>query len=180
VCFVDESGFLMAPTRRTCLAPAGRTPALAHGADPRRKVSAAAALCLSPVAGHARLRFRTYPDQYVDNYLYAEFLRDLLAGVRGPVVLIPDNAPSHTGDWTDELLEDYPWLADFTFPLPPYAPDRNPVDHLWAHAKGHGGLAHYAAADVRDLDDRLHRHLRQTARDQPLLRSFFRAAELPW
>ena len=170
----------MAPTRLACQAPAGRTPVIAHRARHRLKVSAAAALCYSPRAGHARLHFETFPDAFVDNYLYAQFLRGLLARVRGPVVLIPDNAPAHRGEWTDDLYDDVPWLADLAAPLPPYAPDLNAADHMWAYAKGHRGLGNFAPEDVPELDDALCGVLGRVADDQRLLRGFLGATGLGW
>ena len=121
--FEDETGFLPAPARLTCLAPAGATPVLGHRAKFRRKVGAAAVVCLSPIAGHARLQFQTCRDAYVTNQPYADFLRDVFRSLGGgPVVYVADNAPSHRGECTDELGDEFPWLADFACPLPPYAP----------------------------------------------------------
>lgn len=53
----------------------------------------------------------------------------------------------------------------------------NPVDALWAWAKGHD-LANFAPRGVPDLDDAADDTLRRLARDR-LLWSFLRAA-LPW
>ena len=89
--FSDESGFLLAPLIRTTQAPRGRTPLLIHRASHRQKVSAAAALSISPERGHIRLRYQTLINAYFNSERYALFLRELLHEMRGPLVLVHDN-----------------------------------------------------------------------------------------
>jgi len=61
--------------------------------------------------------------------------------------------------------------------LPPYAPDLNPVEHVWNHAK-YGGLANYVPDDLLDLELELECSIDQTRKRPALLRLFFHAAEL--
>ena len=82
--FTDEAGLLLAPLTRKTLAPVGHVPPLRHRARHRDKVSVAAALTLSPARGHVSLYYQTYPDPYVNNVLYAGFLRALLWARAGP------------------------------------------------------------------------------------------------
>ncbi|MCY2924506.1 MAG: transposase, partial [Planctomycetota bacterium] len=61
--------------------------------------------------------------------------------------------------------------------LPPYAPDLNPVEHVWNHTK-YGDLANYIPDDVFDLELELDWSIYQTRHRPELLRSFFHAAKL--
>lgn len=176
--FSDEAGFGTCPNRRTTLAPRGRTPVMTVPAGHRTKVSVAAIVCASPVRRHVRLRSRTYADGYVDAWAYAELLREeLIATVRGPITLLHDNGRMHLGPWMEELLDDFPWLA--IEPLPPYAPELNPVEPLW-HLLKDEDLANFCPHDVRELDEALTARLTASAADQPRLRGLLETCELPW
>ena len=61
--------------------------------------------------------------------------------------------------------------------LPPYAPDLNPVEHVWNHTK-YGDLSNYIPDDLLDLEVELDWSINHTQRCPDLLRSFFHAAEL--
>jgi transposase len=61
--------------------------------------------------------------------------------------------------------------------LPPYAPDLNPVEHVWGHTK-HGDLANFAPADIEVLQEAVLTSFVRKRGNQRLLRSFFRAAGL--
>ena len=89
-------------TRRS-LAPVAHTPVLRQRARHRDKVSAAAALLLSPARGHARLYAQTFPDVHVDAGVYSFFLRHVLRAVRGPLVLVHDRGNMHRGPTMREL-----------------------------------------------------------------------------
>ncbi len=53
------------------------------------------------------------------------------------ICLIWDNAPSHHGPLFRESLSRHHPLANFhLITFPPYAPDTNPVEHIWKYAKG--------------------------------------------
>ncbi len=163
--------------RRTTLAPRGQAPPLYQAGRSRQKVSVVAALCRSPVRGHARLLYQTCPNANVDGESYAEFLRDLVHRVRGPIVVVHDRGRIHRGVAMDELWEDFPWLAVHDFPA--YSPKLNPTEFVFTHAKSHT-LANYAPHDVRELDDTLHDTFGALVHTQDLLQSCFRKAELPW
>lgn len=59
--FVDESGFMLAPTRRRTLAPSGRAP-IVDVTDPHARISAIAAIAFSPKRRCANLQFQLLPD----------------------------------------------------------------------------------------------------------------------
>jgi transposase len=166
------------PLVKTTLAPRGRTPVLRHRARHRDKLSAAAALTLSPARGHVGLHCRTYPDGYVDAEAYAWFLRQcLLREVRGPLVLLHDNGQMHKGPAVRQAQRDHPRLV--IEPLPPYAPELNPVEGLWNQAKDKD-LANFVPDNVDVLHDAVCGSLRGARDDQHRLRSFFHATGLSW
>lgn len=175
--FTDESGFLLAPLLHRTLAPVAHTPVLRQRARHRDKLSAAAALTLSPGRGHVGLYYQTYPDAYVNAEVYAAFLRRLLGQVRRPLVVVQDRGNMHRGAAVRELAEGFPRL-DLNL-LPPYAPELNPVEQLWNHAKDKQ-LSNFAPLDVTQLDREVCNCLDATKADQLRLRSFFAATPLPW
>jgi transposase len=175
--FTDETGFLLCPLIRSTQAPTGHTPLLLHRAKQRDKVSAVGALTLSPQQGHVGLYFQTYPNDYVNNDLYALFLRALLWQIRGPLVLLHDGGGMHKGDPVREVQADYPRLH--IHPFPPYAPELNPPEYLWNHAK-HYRLANFVPTDVPEIDRTVTSLLHEIRHDQERLKTFFRSSPLPW
>ena len=163
-------------TRRT-LAPIGHTPLLRHRAKHRDKVSAIAALLLSPERGHVRLFYQTLPDAYVDAQLYSFFLRQLMDVVRGDLVLVHDNGNMHRGPFLRGVSEDCTRLHLHYFP--PYAPELNPTEYLWNWCKDKE-LCNYVPHDVPELDAAARRCMEHARDDQQRLRSFFESSPLPW
>jgi transposase len=175
--FTDEVGYLLAPLRRETLAPIGQTPVIRPRAKQRDKVSAVAALTVSPHRGHLGLYFQTYPNEFVDNHLYALFLRDVLWHIHRPLVLLHDGGGMHKGPPVEALQMDYPRLHIHR--LPPYAPELNPPEYLWTHTKNHC-LANFVPRDVPQVDRTVTKLLRDIRHDQTRLRSFFLSSPLPW
>ncbi len=177
--FTDESGFLLAPLARRSLSRRGHTPRLVQRARHRDKVSVAAALTVSPGRGRVRLFYQTYPQQYVNSCVYARFLRRLLWRVRGPLVVVHDQGSMHKGEPLRELCRDFPSPRLDLNALPPYAPELDPVEAVWNHAK-YDRLANFVPLDVPQLDAAVRGCLDEARRDQDRLRSFIAAAPLPW
>jgi hypothetical protein len=175
--FTDESGFCLAPLTRRTLAPRGRTPVLRPRARHRDKVSVAAALTLSPARGHCGLYYQTFPGEFVDAEAYAWYLRRVLRQVRGPVVIVQDNGPMHRGPAVRAVAADFPRLT--LVQLPPYAPELNPAEPMWEHAKCED-LANFVPPDVPELEAAVCGCLDAYRHDQHRLRSFFAATELRW
>jgi transposase len=175
--FTDEVGFLLSPLIRRTLAITGHTPVLRPRARQRDKVSAVAALTLSPTRGHAGLYFQTYPNAYINNQAYALFLHSLLSQIRGPLVLVHDNGNMHKGDPIREIQAAFPRLHLHHFP--PYAPELNPPEYLWSHAKYYR-LADFVPADVPEIDRTVESLLQEISHDQHRLKTFFYSSPLPW
>ncbi len=85
----------MAPLVRRTWAPCGQTPLHYQRTRHHRKVSAIAALLVSPGRERVRLCFRLHPDTNLRAGELIAFVRQLLAHVRGPVVLIWDRWRRH-------------------------------------------------------------------------------------
>lgn len=166
---------MMAPLVRRTLAPAGQTPILKQKASHRDRVSLVGALSISPVRRSLGLRFRTYPKSYVNNERSAEFLRSLLHDLRGPVMVVWDRGNMHRGAPINKLLARFKRLE--LHQLPPYAPELNPVEHLWNHLK-YGRFPNYPPPDVATLDRKVKARLRTIQRRPQRLQSFFQASKL--
>jgi len=60
-------------------------------------------------------------------------LRELLRCLRGPILLLLDNASTHKGAPVEQVLEKHRRLRVEYFP--PYAPQLNPDEGVWSLAK---------------------------------------------
>ena len=171
--FIDQSGFLLNPLVRRTLAPRGQTPKLLVRGRHRQKVSVMAALSLSPRRNQLGLYFRTLQDGYFQTEHIVAFLRDLLYHFRGRIIVVWDGWKVH--DAAAKLVRS-PRLE--TVSLPGYAPDLNPVEHIWNRLKW-SYLANAAPADSTELHHQLRPLLLQTAQSLPQLISFWKGAKLP-
>lgn len=172
---IDESGAFLSPLVRRTLAPRGRTPILKVPGRKRQKVSLIAALSVSPRRGRLGLYFHSYDERHITQHEAAAFLRDLLQHLRGPVHLVWDRGSTHKGEAIRKVTKDYPRLTIHW--LPPYAPEINPVEYVWANLK-YGRMANYTPKDLAELDRRVERVMKETKHDQERLVSFFDAAKL--
>jgi transposase len=177
--FTDESGFLLLPLVRRTLAPEGHAAPLRHRARHRDKMSVAAALTLSPAQGHISLYYRTYPNGYVNGPVYAEFLRGLVHHVRNPLVLVHDRGSMHRGDPMRDLQREFPDERLDVNLFPPYAPELNPVEHLWNFSKDKE-LSNFTPHNVGELNTTATTLFEQIRHDQSRLRTFFKAVPLSW
>ena len=172
--FLDESGLLLAPVVRRTWAPCGRTPILYQRGRARQKVSIIAALTLSPRRRRPGLYFSLRANENVTTTWLLPFLRALTRHLRGAFVLVWDRLPGHRA----RVITDYLHRKGRDVALlPPYAPELNPVEILWAYLKSNP-LANFAATDTPELARVATRHVQRLRRHPELLRSFFDATPL--
>jgi putative transposase len=174
---IDESGFFLNPLVRRTWAPVGRTPVLEGWGRHRDKVSAIAALTVSPVRHDLGLYFLTDPRRFLDGGRVADFLRWLLRHLRGRVIVVWDRGTNHKGAAVGAVLRRFPRLSVEW--LPSYAPELNPVECVWSYLK-HGQLANFVPESVRHLDDIVTDHLIDLRIEPPLLRSLWEGSQLPF
>jgi transposase len=173
--FLDESGFLLAPLVRRSWAPQGQTPVLYQRGRHHKKVSAIAALCVSPQRDQVRLYFRLYAGRDVDSPRVIDFLKALHKELEVDCCLIWDRLNAHRAKTTTAWLATAPTLH--TFFLPPYAPELNPVEYLWSWSKMNP-LANRAIHEVDQLAQVARNSARSVQHQQQLLRSFIRHSPL--
>lgn len=111
----------------------------------------------------------------IDGPRCAEFLRELLREVRGPVTLIWDGLGVHRAPAVKAVLARCKRVE--VHRLPSYAPELNPVEPMWANGKG-VKLRGIVPDDADDLEVETYLALEDIASDQRLLRSFFAATPL--
>lgn len=160
---------------RRSWAPRGHTPVVYQNLRYREKVSCIAALSLSPQRRRAGLYFSLRPNANLTTVWLRAFLRDLLRHFRNPVVLVWDRLPVHRAHALQEFFLRRPGLHPVL--LPPYAPELNPVETLWAYLK-RNPLANLAAPDAPTLAKIARRHTRHVKHTPTLLHSFFRSTPL--
>ena len=120
------------PSVRATWAPRGHTPVLRHRFGWKR-LSLAGALVYESDGSDAHLVFELRPGAYNDETLI-EFLTDVHHIEHRRVLLIWDGLPSHRSrhmlEWVASQRD---WLS--IEPLPSYAPDVNPIEHVWGNLK---------------------------------------------
>ena len=164
---------MLQPTRRRTWAPRGRTP-VQKSWDRRDRLSVESALTVSPRRRRLGLYFRIHGH----NIRFAETIGFLTLvhrhlGRKAIVVLDRLNVHRKAMRILGETHPDW-FKAEW---LPAYAPELNPVEQVWNHAK-YSDLANFIPDDVDHLPWELDGSIRGQRRNSNLLRSFFRHAEL--
>ncbi len=172
--FIDESGLLLLPLVRRTWSRRGQTPVLRHRGGNLKKVSAIAALCVSPDRRKVRLYFQLLVDANFNSVAVLGFLKQLARHFRNPLLLIWDRSKTHRGLQTQVFLDVMEW---WQFYFPPYAPELNPVEYLWSYLKTKP-LANLACPDVDRLAASGRRHARSLQHKPGLLHSFIRHSPL--
>jgi hypothetical protein len=171
--FLDESGYLLQPLRRRVWAPRGKTP-LQYAWDRHDRITALAALTRAPWAERFGLYYNLL-DHNARTGDVAQFLRQVHAHLRRPVLLVCDRWPVHRAAVRSVQHAGGSWL-DVEW-LPTYAPELDPVENVWNQSK-YGDLANLVPDDIHQLHESLDTLL-QTYRHEPnRLHSFFQSAHL--
>ena len=150
--FIDEAGFMLAPTSRATYAPRGKPPVI-KVSDPHGRISVAGALVISPMG--KRLRFLYHP--LSDNINFRGdsamgFLVEICQQVSGPITILWDRFSIHSSDPVNHYLERHRRIGVEEFPA--YAPELNPVDNAWFYLK-YDRLPNFAPATMVELRHRL-------------------------
>ena len=133
------------------------------------------ALTVCPRRRHLRLFFAVHEENVRTTHVL-DFLSDLRRHLHCRAILIWDRWNVHRSA-ARRITETHPDWFDIEW-LPAYAPELNPVEHVWNHTK-YGDLANFLADDLLHLNVAVQWSLIGKERDQIALRSCFHGAKLP-
>ena len=117
------------------------------------RISVISGVSVSPRQQRLGLYYQLHPHNIRQAEAVA-FLQHLLQHLRGPVIVVWDNGTIHGGDPIRALCRRHPRLRLERFPA--YAPELNPDEGVWAHAK------RTLANGRPDTQATLHAHLAAT------------------
>ena len=169
--FLDETGLMLQPLVRRTWAPEGQTPVM-YSWDRHDRLSVVAGLTLSARARRIGLYFAIHEKNVTAEEVEA-FVRHVQRSVGRKLIVVMDRWAVHRKAAKNLFGDERFWIEW----LPPYAPDLNPVEHVWNHTK-YGDLANYVPDDVLDLEIEFRMSIDQTRGCPELLRSFFHGAGL--
>jgi transposase len=175
VAFVDEAGFMCAPTVKRTFSPRGVRPVV-RLTNPHGRISTACAITLSPYNRRANVHFQMLPDNAnYTGHSIATFLRLLRDKLDAPVIVVWDCIPIHTSKAVRAVLRESGnvWLRM----LPKYAPELNPADKVWAYVK-FSRLGNFAPPDLSVLRRTVKNELLAVKKRPRLLHSFIKCAGL--
>lgn len=139
LCFVDEAGQLLRPPWARTWSRRGRPSVLRVRTAGAARLSLAGMVCRKP-GRRTRLiyrmlvhRGRAGEKKGFREKDFAELLDAAHQQLGGNIVLVWDNYTHHVDAAMRELIGRRSWLT--VFRLPPYAPDLNPAEGVWAHLK---------------------------------------------
>jgi transposase len=171
---LDESGFMLQPVCRRTWAPSGKTP-IQRAWDRHDRLSAVSLISVSPLRRRLSLYFQLV-SKNIDADHTIWLLQELHRHYRHHVILVWDGWNVHRSAAAYFENRHPGW---FTFePLPPYAPELNPVEQCWNHTK-YSDLANFIPDDLDHLHKAVEASITEQSKDQDLLRSFFAYAKLP-
>ena len=141
IVFVDESGLSERPTRERTWAPKGRTPVIQFHFNWKQ---------LSMIAGLtiAQCVFRLH-EGAIRSAQLVEFLKALRKHLKLRLLVIWDGLRAHRSRLVREYVDSTEDAIQLAF-LPPYAPELNPVEYLWAWLKRHA-LANLCPDGIAEL-----------------------------
>jgi len=163
--FWDESGFRADSVHGTTWGAKGQTPVVAVPGQ-RQSISAASA-----VNSKGAFWFATYKGG-LNGDLFVSLLRRMMRGRRRPLHLIVDGLPAHKTKAVKSYVEELQGKLSIHY-LPGYAPDLNPDELVWSHAKRTGNARRPLKAGEK-LEARITTQLSEIGSNPALVRSFFK------
>ena len=168
IVFIDESGLSERPCRARTWAPKGQTPVLQYVFGWKQ---------LSVIAGASFVRFyfRFFPGAIKAPQI-VEFLRALKVSIGRKLLIVWDGLRAHRSRLVHQYVASQRGAIALEF-LPPYAPELNPVEHIWGYLKTHA-MPNFCAKDLAHLKRQAGSRLRSMQRRPTLVGAFWRQAEL--
>jgi transposase len=165
---VDESGLSERPTRVRTWAPKGQTPVIQFHFNWKQ---------LSVIAGMTRLHclFR-FHEGSIKKEQIVEFLKALKRHLKQPLLIVWDGLRAHRSKLVRDYLDSTEGHLQVAF-LPPYAPDLNPVEYLWAWLKRHA-LANFCPDNLSELQITARNRLKSAQRRPNIIAACWQQAEL--
>jgi len=161
--FVDEASVRSDAHRGTTWGKIGQTPVVADSGD------RFGLRLISAVSPRGDMRFATFQGR-MNGARFVQFLKDLRADTCKPIIVIADNASYHRGKTVQQFIaaSDGDVVVEH---LPRYAPELNPDEQVWNHAKGR--LAKRFIATKDELLRAMRGIMRSLQSSPELIRSFF-------
>jgi transposase len=168
IVFIDESGLSEKCPVTTTWAPKGQTPVIQQSFTWKQ---------MSAIAGLSwwRFYFRFFAGA-IKSAQIVEFLGALKRQIGKPLLIVWDGVGTHKSKLVRQWLDAQDGQIAIAF-LPPYAPELNPVEAIWAYLKGHE-IANLCPADLAEVSDFARRRLKSMQRRPRLVRAFRKQAEL--
>ncbi len=156
------------PTRVKTWAPIGQTPVIQFHFNWKQ---------LSVIAGMSptQCMFR-FHDGAIRSAQIVEFLKALRAHIKRRLLIIWDGLQAHRSRLVREYVDSTNGKIHLAF-LPPYAPDLNPVEYLWAWLKRHA-LANFCPDNLTELRITARGKLRSAQRRRSIIVACWKQAEL--
>jgi transposase len=165
IAFWDETGFRADVVQGKTWGVKGRTPVVVLPGK-RQSISAASA-----VSAKGAFWFTTFSGA-MRAPRFVELLKQLLRHRKKPLFLVLDSLPAHKAKVVEEFVESSGGRLRLFF-LPGYAPELNPDELVWNHAK-RTGRAKSPLRKGESLRQRVEADLTAIQRQPALLRSLFR------
>jgi DDE superfamily endonuclease len=173
IVFLDETGFRLQPVNRRTWAPCGQTP-VQRAWDRYDRLSVIGVVALSPARRRISTPFQIY-DEHVRTDQLVAFVKQLRRQLQRPLIICWDRWQVHRSA-ARQLAASRIKNIDFEW-LPAYAPELNPVEPRWSHAK-FGKLANFVPDDTPELKRSVRSTLKSQSHNHRLKQSFFKAAQL--
>jgi transposase len=165
IAFWDESGFRADGVQGKTWAPVGQTPVVKV---PGQRQSISAASAVSP---RGAFWFATYKGA-LNGELFVELLKKLMHRRKKPLRLVVDGLPAHKTKVVKAYVASTQGRLSLHF-LPGYAPELNPDELVWSHAKRTGN-ARRPLQKGEQLEQRVAAQLAEIGNNPKLVRSFFK------
>jgi putative transposase len=173
LCFEDEAGAWVNPPVRRTWGLLGQTPVIKVSGKTTGKISMVAWTCYRD-GEDPRMIFAIKPEGGYTKEDFPRLLALLHRRLGGPVVVIWDNYSSHVSKHVKEYTAGQEWLT--IIQMPAYAPDLNPVEWVWSHAKTK--IANRAFRSIDELTQAARAALRHIQHHPELLSGFLTGTRL--
>lgn len=168
IVFIDESGLSERPSVARTWSLRGHTPVLQHSFTWKQ---------MSAIAG---LSFWQFYFRFFAGAIRSEQIIDFLGAlkrqIKRPLLIVWDGVATHRSRLVKAWLEEQNGHIAVAR-LPPYAPELNPVEAIWAYLKKHE-IANLCLNTIRQVSQFARNRLKSMQRRPKLIAAFWKQAEL--